>query len=177
MKSSSKDKRGVHTRHVSVNPGTLQALRGDLLGKYYEDLKIGEKFTSSSRTITEADFVNFARISGDYNPLHIDSQYAQRTRFKKRIAHGALTFSVMTGLWDQLGIMRETLIAFYGIDTLRFLNPVYIGDTIHVEGEVTEKQDRGKDGLIAVLSTVLNQRNEKVMVCTSNLLMKKKRPE
>jgi acyl dehydratase len=159
-----------------VNPGTLKASRGDSLGKYYEDLEIGEKFTSSSRTITEADVVDFARISGDYNPLHIDSQYAQTTRFKKRIAHGALTFSVMTGLWDRLGIMRETLIAFYGVDTLRFLNPVYIGDTIHVESEVTEKQDRGKDGLITVLSTVFNQRNENVMVCTSSLLMKKKRP-
>ncbi len=142
--------------------------------RYFEDLKIGEKYVSSGRTVTETDVVHFAGLSGDYNPLHTDREYARKSQFKERIAHGALTFSVMTGLWDRLGILRETVIAFYGVDKMRFVAPVYIGDTLHVELEVLEKRDRGKDGIVILLNRVFNQRNEVVMVCHANLLMKKR---
>jgi 3-hydroxybutyryl-CoA dehydratase len=144
------------------------------VGKYFEDLRIGEKYTSSGRTITETDIVRFAGLSGDYNPLHTDKEFAQRSLFGQRIAHGALTFSVMTGLWDQLGIIRETVIAFYGVDKMRFIEPVHIGDTIHIEIEVEKKNDRGKDGLVHTVNRVFNQKNEKVMVCYATFLMKKK---
>lgn len=144
------------------------------MGKYFDDIHIGEKYSSSGRTITEADIVTFAGVSGDYNPLHIDKEFAQKSRFHQRIAHGALTFSVMTGLWDQLGIIRETVIAFYGVDNLRFSNPVYIGDTIHLDVEVVQKKDRGKDGFVVLLNTVFNQNHEEVMVCETILLMKKR---
>ena len=143
--------------------------------RYFEDLKIGEKYVSSGRTVTETDVVHFAGLSGDYNPLHTDREYARKSQFKERIAHGALTFSVMTGLWDRLGILRETVIAFYGVDKMRFVAPVYIGDTLHVELEVLEKRDRGKDGIVILLNRVFNQRNEVVMVCHANLLMKKRK--
>ncbi len=113
-------------------------------------------------------------MSGDYNPLHTDKEYAKKSIFGQRIAHGALTFSVMTGFWDQLGIIRETVVAFYGVDTLRFVSPVYIGDTIHVELEIVEKKDRGDDGLVTLLNRVLNQKKEEVMVCQALLLMKKR---
>lgn len=144
------------------------------MGKYFEDLEIGEKYTSSGRTITEGDIVQFAGVSGDYNPLHTDKEYAKKSIFGQRIAHGALTFSVMTGFWDQLGIIRETVVAFYGVDTLRFVSPVYIGDTIHVELEIVQKKDRGDDGLVTLLNRVFNQKNEEVMVCQVLLLMKKR---
>jgi 3-hydroxybutyryl-CoA dehydratase len=145
------------------------------MGKYFEDLEIGEKYTSSGRTITETDIVRFAGLSGDYNPLHTDKEFARKSMFGQRIAHGALTFSVMTGLWDQLGIIRETVVAFYGVDKMRFIQPVHIGDTIHTKIEVVKKKDRGKDGLVHILNRVFNQENEEIMVCYATLLMKKKR--
>ncbi len=137
-------------------------------------MEIGEKYTSPGRTITETDIVRFAGLSGDYNPLHTDKEFAGKSIFKQRIAHGALTFSVMTGLWDQLGLLRETVIAFYGVDKMRFIKPVHINDTIHLEMEVIKKQDKGKNGLVTLSNEVINQKNEIVMVCQTVLLMKKK---
>lgn len=145
-----------------------------IIGKFYEDLEIGEKHISSGRTITETDIVTFAGVSGDYNPLHTDREYARKSVFGQRIAHGALTFSVMTGLWDSLGFLRETVIAFYGVDSLRFIKPVHIGDTIHLELEIAEKKEREKDGLVTILNRVFNQNQQEVMVCRSILMMKKK---
>lgn len=144
------------------------------MGKFFEDIKIGEKYVSSGRTITECDLVIFAGMSADYNPLHTDSEYARKSMFGGRIAHGALTFSVMTGFWDQLGFLRETVIAFYGVERMRFIKPVYSGDTLHLELEFIKKQDRGKDGLITVANKMFNQKNEEVMVCESVLLVKKR---
>ncbi|MBU6997351.1 MAG: MaoC family dehydratase N-terminal domain-containing protein [Theionarchaea archaeon] len=143
------------------------------MGKYYEDLAIGEKYTSSGRTITETDVVHFAGLSGDYNPLHTDKIFAEQSQFGRRIAHGALTFSIMTGLWDQLGIIRETVVAFYGVDAMRFLNPVLIGTTIHAEIEILEKRDRGENGIVVMRNSVLNEKGELVMICDALLLMKK----
>lgn len=142
---------------------------------FFEDLKIGEKHVSSGRTVTEADIVQFAEISGDYNPLHTDEEYTKKTLFKGRIAHGALTFSIMTGLWDRLGILRETVVAFYGVDKMRFVAPVYVGDTLHVKLEIAEKQDRGKDGIVTFLNEVFNQESEVVMACRATMLMKKRK--
>jgi 3-hydroxybutyryl-CoA dehydratase len=146
---------------------------GDLMGKFFEDLTIGEKYTSAGRTITESDITRFAGLSGDYNPLHTDKEFAKESQFKQRIAHGALTFSVMTGLWDQLGIVRETVVAFYGVNSMRFVNPVHIGDTLHMHIEIIKKEERKKDGVVTLLNTVFNQNNAKVMICEALLLMKK----
>jgi acyl dehydratase len=79
----------------------------------------------------------------------------------------------MTGLWDQLGFLRETVIAFYGVDKMRFVNPVHMGDTIHLELEIIEKKERGKNGMVTVLNKVFNQKGEEVLVCQTLLLMKK----
>lgn len=143
-------------------------------GKYFEDLKIGEPFETRGRTVTEADIVNFAGVSGDYNPLHIDEEFAKKTRFGARIAHGVLTLSLMTGLWARLGILEETVEAFYRIERLRFTKPVYIGDTLHVKMKVVDKEEEGQSGIIVLENTVLNQKSEPVMVCTTNLLVKKR---
>lgn len=143
------------------------------MGKYYEDLTIGEKYVSSGRNVTEADIVHFAGLSGDYNPLHTDETFAEHSQFGQRIAHGALTFSIMTGLWDQLGIIRETVVAFYGVNTMRFIKPIYIGTTIHVVIEILEKRDRGDNGIVVMRNSVMNEKGEKVMVCDALLLLKK----
>ncbi len=161
-------------RGTSLNSIGDNSLKGDLMGMFFEDIEIGEKHTSQGRTITEADIVSFAGLSGDYNPLHTDKEYAQQSVFEQRIAHGALTFAVMTGFWDQLGFLKETVIAFYGVDRMRFVRPVFIGDTIHVELEWTEKLDREKNGLVTILNTLFNQKNEEVMVCQAKVLVKKR---
>ncbi|MGC1120293.1 MAG: MaoC/PaaZ C-terminal domain-containing protein [Candidatus Methanofastidiosia archaeon] len=144
------------------------------MGKYYEDMTIGEKYVSSGRTVTEADIIHFAGLSGDYNPLHTDKTFAEHSQFGQRIAHGTLTFSLMTGLWDQLGIIRETVVAFYGVNTMRFIKPVLIGTTIHVVIEILEKRDRGDNGIVIMRNSVINEKDEKVMVCDALLLVKKK---
>ena len=143
-------------------------------GKYFEDLKIGERFETPRRTVTEADIVNFAGISGDYNPLHIDEEFAKKTRFGARIAHGVLTLSIMTGLWARLGILEGTVEAFYGIERLRFTKPVYSGETLHVKMKVVDNEEKGQSGIVVLENTVLNQKSETVMVCTTNLLVKKR---
>jgi len=143
------------------------------MGKYFEEFTIGERFTTQGRTVTECDIVSFAGLSGDYNPLHIDEEFAHQSRFKRRIAHGALTFSVLTGFWDQLGIIKETVVAFYGVDSMRFLRPVFIGDTLSGLLEVVEKEERDRDGIVTLRNEMRNHRKELVMVCTTKLLMKK----
>ncbi len=81
---------------------------------------------------------------------------------------------MITGFLDQLGFIRETIIAFCGVDGLRFVSPVFIGDTLHVEMEIVEKKDRGKDGLITVANIILNQKMQKAMVCRTSFLVKKR---
>ena len=141
---------------------------------YYEDFKEGMVFESPRRTVTEADIVIFTGLSGDFNPLHTDEEFAKKTIFGRRIAQGTLTFAIMTGLWDMLGIIRGTAIAFYGVDKLRFTKTVYPGDTLRVKITVIEKKEREMGGLVVLHNEVLNQRDEVVLVCDAKILVKKR---
>jgi len=141
---------------------------------FFEDFKEGMVLESPGRTITIVDIVNFAGVSGDFNPIHVDEEYARKTLFGRRIAHGVLTLAVMTGLWDSMGFLRGTVIAFYGIDKLRFTKPVYPGDTVKVRITVVEKKEKEKGGVVTLRNEVLNQNGEVVLVCDAKLLMKKK---
>jgi acyl dehydratase len=143
------------------------------LSKYFEDFEVGASSTSRSRTITETDIVTFAGLSGDFVELHMSETYAAKGPFGRRIAHGALIFSISTGLMIQMGEVYSTAIAFYGVDKLRFVKPVFIGDTIHVVKKVIGKDQKGPDrGVITSETTVLNQNNEAVVVYTDKLLVK-----
>ncbi len=95
----------------------------------FEDYVVDRVATSRGRTITESDIVNFAGLSGDFVELHMNEEYAKRGPFGRRIAHGALIFSISTGLMMQMTTDHEAIIAFYGVDKLRFVAPVFIGDT------------------------------------------------
>jgi len=114
---------------------------------YFETVTEGDTSTTGGRTITEADVVNFAGVSGDFNHLHLDDERMAESSFGERIAHGMLVLSAATGLlWqDRTEREREALVAFYGIDRLRFRAPVFFGDRIHVETEVIETE-RTPDG-------------------------------
>ncbi len=106
---------------------------------YFEDLQVGMTMTTKGRTITESDIVSFAGLSGDFNPLHTDAEYAAKTEFGQRIAHGALGLSIATGLANQLGFMEGTVIAFTTLDW-KYRAPIFIGDTIHVEITVSQSK-------------------------------------
>jgi acyl dehydratase len=133
---------------------------------YLEDFEIGEKAVSPGRTVTEADVVMFASLSGDWNELHTNAEYMKNSPFGQRIAHGMLTLSIASAL-----IMRTSgrppveVLAFLGMDKVRFVAPVFIGDTIRVESEVIEvrpSKSMPGAGILKSRNTVKNQRDEDV---------------
>lgn len=143
-------------------------------GWYFEDYEVGREIRSSSRTVTETDIVNFAGITGDWNPLHTDEEFARKSVFGRRIAHGTLTFAIMTGLLARLGIIEQTIVAFYGVDKLRFTKPVFIGDTLTAVARVVEREDRSNAGMIVMEVEVVNQRGEVVLTSILRFLVKKR---
>jgi 3-hydroxybutyryl-CoA dehydratase len=139
--------------------------------RYYDDFRLGEKILTRSRTVTEADIVMFAAFSGDWHPLHVDEEYAKKGFFGERIAHGFLVLSVATGL---MGLADMAILAFYGMDRVRFMAPTKIGDTLRVEMEVEEKVDRNeKEGIVTLKTTVKNQKDGTVASMGMKLLMAK----
>jgi 3-hydroxybutyryl-CoA dehydratase len=140
---------------------------------YFEDYTIDEVRTSRGRTITEADIVNFAGLSGDFVELHMNEECARKGPFGKRIAHGALIFSVSTGLMVQMTSNQEAIVAFRGVDQLRFVAPVFIGDTIHVVKKTIDKHTKdGVRGLVTFETTVLNQDGKPVLTYFDRLMIK-----
>ncbi len=138
---------------------------------YFEDVKEGYTWKSARRTITETDIVQFAGLSGDFNPLHMDEEFAKSTLFGKRIAHGLLGLSIASGL--QAAETPWLVLAFMGLDW-KFTKPIFIGDTVHYISEVKKKRDAGADrGIVMVDRKLLNQREEVVQEGTFTLLVKK----
>jgi 3-hydroxybutyryl-CoA dehydratase len=149
---------------------------GELLthqGLYFEDYELGDSVTSQGRTVTEADIVNFAALSGDWNAIHVDAEYAKGGMFGERIAHGMLGLSIASGLAVRLGFMDETVIAFMGLEW-KFRGAIKIGDTIKVKAEVAEKKavPRLGGGLVTFNVEVLNQRGDAVQKGTWTMLVK-----
>jgi acyl dehydratase len=145
---------------------------------YLEDFKVGEKAVSPGRTITEADIVMFAGISGDWSELHTNAEYMKNSPFGQRIAHGMLTLSVASAL-----ALRTTqrppveVLAFLGMDNVRFTAPVFIGDTIRVESEVIEarpSKSRPGAGILKFRNAVKNQRDEVVATWETALMVRTK---
>ena len=126
---------------------------------YFEDVEVGFRFETPSRTVTEADLVAFTGISGDFNPLHTDAVFAAKSIYGERIAHGALVLAVATGLRKRVGLFDGTLMGLLEIRSWRFLAPVLIGDTIHIVNEVTELRPTSKPdrGVMVQRVEVLNQ--------------------
>jgi 3-hydroxybutyryl-CoA dehydratase len=147
------------------------------MGKYFEDFEIGEEAVTAGRTVTETDVVNFAGITGDWNEIHTNKELAGGSPFKQRIAHGALIFSIATGLSVRLGQTADTVIAFYGLDRLRFVKPTFIGDTITVRQKVEAKSERDdRSGIVTLLNEVVNQRGEVVVSYTAKVMLKRRKP-
>ena len=127
-------------------------------GLYFEDFEIGVKLRTAGRTITEADIVTFAGLSGDFNQIHTNAEYAAADTFGQRVAHGLLVQSIATGLAVQSGVIEGTVLAFRELDA-KFSLPVYIGDTVHVEIEIVDKKPfpRLRGGNVVMKYAVVNQ--------------------
>ncbi len=141
---------------------------------FFEDYTVGEIFKSPGRTITETDVVLFSAFTADWHPLHTDVEYAAKTPFKGRIAHGMLGLVVGMAALFRLGpyvVLPKSFIAFYGMESVRFTVPVRIGDTIHCEMTIkslTEKD--AKRGVIEAENVIKNQRGEAVIVYVTKIL-------
>lgn len=142
-------------------------------GMFFEEYEVGQHILTSSRTVTEGDIVSFAGLTGDYNQIHTDAEFARRTPFGQRIAHGLLGLSIALGLATQTGVLEGTVLAFREIQNWKFVKPVYIGDTIHAELDVTEVKalPRIKGGSVVLEVMVLNQRDETLMKGAWNALI------
>ncbi|MCC6367339.1 MAG: dehydratase [Bryobacterales bacterium] len=144
--------------------------------QYFEDYETGARRETMGRTITETDFVLHAGQTGDFYPHHMDAEWCKTQPFGRRIAHGTLIFSVAVGM--TAGDVNPLAFS-YGYDRLRFLKPVFIGDTIRVKVEIKEKRDhprRADHGIVVEFCEVLNQAGECVLVCEHLLMVSKRAP-
>ncbi len=143
-------------------------------GLTFDQFNVGDVFVCQSRTVTEADTVNFAGVAGDYNPLHTDEEFGKTTVFGSRIAHGVLGLAIATGQANQLGIFEGTTIALM-TQTIKYTGAVKFGDTIHLELKVAEKKESSKPdrGVVTFDATVMNQQGKSVIEGQWVLLMKR----
>jgi acyl dehydratase len=145
-----------------------------IVEQYFEDYEVGSSRRTMGRTITEADIVIHAGQTGDFFPHHMDAEWCKTQDFGQRIAHGTLIFSVAIGM--TAGTINPRAMS-YGYDRLRFISPVFIGDTISVVATIGEKRDhprRANAGIVVEKIEVKNQRGEMVLVCEHLYLVERK---
>ena len=130
-------------------------------GLTYDEFEVGGRFISQARTVTETDVINFAGLSGDFNPLHTDAEFGKKTPFGERIAHGMLVAAIATGMANWTGIFEGTTIALME-QVIRYKGVVKFGDTVHLELCVQDKKPTSKDdrGIVWFETQMLNQRGE-----------------
>jgi acyl dehydratase len=141
--------------------------------KYFEDLQVGYRWFTDRRKVTENDIVTFAKLSGDFNPLHMDEGFAKKTLFGKRIAHGLLGLSICSGLPSKEP--PWLILAFMGLDW-KFTKPIFIGDEIFCESEVSKVRELGKGdrGIVMMDRKLKNQNDEVVQEGSFTLLLQKR---
>ncbi len=141
----------------------MQLTESGPVGLYFEDIALGAKLVTRGRTITEADIVSFATLTGDFNPMHTDAHYMKTHPMGQRVAHGMLSLSYAVGQAYQLGFMERTVLAFRGIE-MKFSLPVYIGDTLHVQMLVSEKKEARRigGGIVTLEVKIINQEDKTV---------------
>jgi acyl dehydratase len=143
---------------------------------YFEDFEIGDTFESGGRTITETDLTFFSMLSGDWNPIHADAEFASNTRYGQRVVHGTLGIAIATGMLHEMGIFHDSAVAMMSLDAWKFVAPIFVGDTLHLRLEITGL-DGGKSERVGRLGRrflLINQRGESVQDGSSDLLIKKR---
>lgn len=143
-------------------------------GLYFEEYDAGQVLTTPARTITESDIVMFAAVSGDWNQLHCDAEFARQGPFGQRVAHGMMVMSVAVALVMRGGYLEGTALAFRDIADWKFSLPVFIGDTIRVRCTILETRPMRRlgGGLVTMKADVLNQRDEVVQRGSWGVLVK-----
>ncbi|MEP2705323.1 MAG: MaoC/PaaZ C-terminal domain-containing protein [Roseibium sp.] len=147
-----------------------------IVEEFFEDYEIGFTRKTFGRTITEADIVMHAGQTGDFFPHHMDKEWCATQDFKQRIAHGTLIFSVGIGLTASTINPRAMS---YGYDKMRFVRPVFIGDTIKTRATISEKRDhpkRNTHGYVHEAIEITNQNDDVVLVCDHLYLVERKQP-
>jgi acyl dehydratase len=146
------------------------------MNMYFEDYEVGSSRTSTGRTITEADIVTHAGQTGDFYPHHMDAEWCKTQPFGARMAHGTLVLSVSVGMLA--GEINESAMS-YGYDKVRFIAPVFIGDTITSKAEIITKRDHAKKpdefGMVDEQVTVMNQKGETVIAFTHLYLVNRRK--
>ena len=148
-------------------------------GYRYADLHVGMAFRSPGRTITDADLVGFAGLTGDYSELHTSEVYGKNSQFGRRVAHGLLGLAYAHGLmWARTGELRETAVAFLGINEWKFLGPIFVGDTIFVNYKISELRDSKSrpTQAIAVFDVSVVDQNDRMVQRGSKALLLSKIP-
>jgi 3-hydroxybutyryl-CoA dehydratase len=142
----------------------------ELLDKYFDQLTVGDVFAGTrGRTVTETDIASFSAVSGDWNPIHNDAVFAANGPFGTRIAHGLLLVAMMTGMAP---ISGRAVIALYGFDRVRFINPVALGDTITYTSKIAALQPKGeRRGIADVDFEICNQHNRVCVAGTIKILL------
>lgn len=143
---------------------------------YFEDLYVGMRFLSAGRTVTETDIVAFAGLSGDYNQLHVDAQFAEKTVHGARIAHGLLVLSILSGLSTRVPLMQaigENIVGLAGLEC-KWKRATKIGDTLHVRLSVTDLRStsKGDKGAVILNREAINQHGEVVLESIWTLLVR-----
>ena len=138
---------------------------------YFDDVEVGQEWESGGRTVTEADIVNFAGLSGDFNPIHVDHVFARSTPFRRPIAHGLLGLAIASGLGLHFPPMRT--LALLCIREWQFKEPIFVGDTVHLRCSVLEKIPRanGRRGMISWRRQLINQAGKVVQEGISQTLV------
>jgi acyl dehydratase len=144
--------------------------------QYFEDIQVGDEYLSPGRTVTEADIVAFAGLSGDYNVLHTDAEFMRTSIFGERIAHGLLGLAISSGLGTRAVPRPFATLAFLGL-RWRFKGPIKIGDTIRVRIRVAAKRETSKPdrGIVTMQRTVVNQRDEVVQEGDTEIMVERRR--
>jgi 3-hydroxybutyryl-CoA dehydratase len=147
-----------------------------MAGLYFEEFNVGQKITTLGRTIAESDIMTFAGLSGDYNQIHTDAEYSKTTMFGQRISHGLLGLAIASGLAMRTGIMDGTVMAFREINDWKFIKPIFIGDTVQAELNITEKKalPRIGGGSVNILVEIKNQSSDVCQRGTWTLLVASK---
>ena len=145
------------------------------IGKYFEDFNVGDEFVTVARTVTESDVVTFAGLSGDYNQLHTDCEFAKQAGFGGRVAHGFLGLSIASGLTDRTKYLEGTALAVLGVNW-KFTGPIRLKDTIKVKVVVENKRETKKSdrGIVTFYMAILNQKGEIVQEGQQTMMVRRR---
>lgn len=141
---------------------------------YYEDLDVGQVLRTPARTVTETDLVGFCMLSGDWNAIHSDEEFASATFYGQRVVHGLFGMALLTGLMERAGWFSESALAMLGIERWTFQSPIFVGDTLRCEMEVLDKRltSKGDRGIVSRRFTLRNQRDAVVQIGEIGLMIK-----